>query len=248
MKYIFTTLFFFASYLSALPAHACRCFPIRTFCESIRPENPVLLGVVTRHYTSAGSNLMDVKVLEWLKSPVFPISDITIVSGDGGDCRINTDHFTLGDTLILTPDLFSLQHYPEINAEHITFSLFGGCAVPFLRVNNGVVQGAIREGLNSVHLSSLVSELGMCLDDVVLNDIKLFPNPVGSRFQLQLSGAFLPEQVRFFNVLGQEVVLNSNVDETISLLTVDAELLSAGVYFAVLQYGSYRRTFKWVKS
>jgi hypothetical protein len=246
MKYIFTTLFFFASFLSALPAHACRCFPIRSFCESIRPENPVLLGVVTRHYASAGANLMDVKVLEWLKSPGFPISDITIVGGDGGDCLIRTEDFMSGDTLILTPVLFFLS--PEINAEHITFGLFGGCAVPFLRVNNGVVQGVIREGLNSVHLSSLVSELGMCIDDVVLNDIKLFPNPVGSRFQLWLSGAFLPEQVRFYNVLGQEVVLNSSIDETKSRLTVDAESLSAGVYFAVLQYGSYRRTFKWVKS
>jgi hypothetical protein len=245
MKYIFTTLFFFASFLSALPAHACRCFPIRTFCESVRPENPVLLGVVTRHYIS-GRALMDVKVLEWIKSPGFPISDITIVSGVGGDCLINTDHFTLWDTLILTPDLFSSS--PEINAEHITFGLLGGCVVSFLRVNNGVVQGSIREGLNSVHLTSFVSELGMCIDDVVLHDIKLFPNPVASRFQLQLSGAFLPEQVRFFNVLGQEVVLNSNVDETKSLLTVDAESLSAGLYFAVLQYGSYRRTFKWVKS
>jgi len=94
----------------------------------------------------------------------------------------------------------------------------------------------------------LVSELGMCIDGVVLNDIKLFPNPVGSRFQLWLSGAFLPEQVRFYNVLGQEVVLNSSIDETKSRLTVDAESLSAGVYFAVFQFGSYRRTFKWVKS
>lgn len=247
MKYIFTAALFLGSLFSALPAHACRCFPIRTFCESVRPEKPVLLGVVTRHYMS-GRALMDIKVLEWIKSPGFPISDITIVGGDGGDCRINTDHFTLGDTLILTPDLFSLQHYPEINAAHITFSLFGGCAVPFLMVNNGVVQGAIREGLNSVNLSSFVSELGMCLDGVVLDDIKLFPNPVGSRFQLQLSGAILSEQVRFFNVLGQEVVLSSSLDETKSLLTVDTESLSTGVYFATLQYGSYRRTFKWVKS
>jgi hypothetical protein len=242
MKYIFTTVFFFAFFFSALPAHACRCIPIRTFCESVRPVNPVLLGVVTRHYTFAGAELMDVKVLEWLKSPGFPISDITIVGGDGGDCRIRTEHFMLGDTLILAPDLFSLQ-----NAVHITFGL-SSCAVSFLRVNNGVVQGAIREGLNSVHLSSLISELGMCIDDAALYDIKLFPNPVGSRFQLWLSGAFLPEQVIFYNVLGQEVVLNSSIDETKSRLTVDAESLSAGVYFAVLQFGSYRRTFKWVKS
>lgn len=245
MKYIFTAAFFLGSLFSALPSHACRCFPTRTFCESVRPEKPVLLGVVTRHYMS-GRALMDIKVLEWIKSPGFPISDITIVSGDGGDCLINTDHFTLGDTLILTPDLFFPS--PEINAEHITFGLFGGCAVPFLMVNNGVVQGAIREGLNSVNLSSFVSELGMCLDGVVLDDIKLFPNPVGSRFQLQLSGVLFPEQIRFFNVLGQELALSSSLDETKGLLTVDVETLSAGVYFAVLQYGSYRRTFKWVKS
>lgn len=86
------------------------------------------------------------------------------------------------------------------------------------------------------------------MEGIVLDDMKLFPNPVGSRFQVQLSGVLFPEQIRFFNVLGQEVVLNSNVDETKSLLTVDVETLSAGVYFAMLQYGRYRRTFKWVKS
>lgn len=244
MKYIFTIALLLGSLFSALQVHACRCIPIRTFCESVHPEKPVLLGVVTRHYMS-GHALMDVKVLEWIKSPGFPISDLTIVGGDRGDCMINTDRFTLGDTLILMPDLFFPS--PAINAEHITFGL-SECVVSFLMVNNGVVEGAIQEELNSVPMSSFVSELGMCIDDVVLNDIKLFPNPVGSRLQLQLSGTFLPEQLKFFNVLGQEVVLNSNVDETKSLLTVDAEWLSAGVYFAVLQYGSYRRTFKWVKS
>lgn len=244
MKYVFTTLFFLATFLSALPALACRCVPIPTFCESVRPQNPVLLGVVTRHYTS-GRALMDMKVLEWIKSPGLPISDITIVSGDGADCLIYTDFFSLGDTLVLTPDLFFTP--TDINPEYIPFGL-DGCAVSFLRVNNGVVQGAIREGLNSVHYSSLVPELGTCIDGVVLNDIKLFPNPVGSGFQLKLSGAFLPEQLRFFNVLGQEIVLNSIVDETKSLFSVDVKTLSAGVYFAVLQYGSYRRTFKWVKS
>ena len=243
MKYIFTAALFLGSLFSALPAHACDCITILTFCESVRPENPVLLGVVTRHYGS-GSQLMDVRVLGWIKSPGFSISDITIVGGSSAICLVETNSFMVGDTLLLTPHLLST---PPLEARHLSFNLFG-CAVPFLRVNNGVVRGAIRDGLNEAPLSSLISELGRCMEGIVLDDMKLFPNPVGSRFQVQLSGVLFPEQIRFFNVLGQEVVLSSSLDETKSLLTVDTESLSAGVYFAMLQYGRYRRTFKWVKS
>lgn len=246
MKYIFTIALFFASIFSVLPAHTCSCIPILTFCESVSPENPVLLGVVTRHYVS-GAELMDIQVLNWIKPTGTLLSHITIVGGNGANCWVMNGRFNRGDTIVLTPNQISLQHSPEINANHSAFSL-SDCAVSFLQVNNGVVRGAVRDGLNSVHLSSFVSELGKCLEGVVLNDLKLFPNPAGRAVQVQFSGAFAPEQIRFFNVLGQEFALSSSLDETKGLLSVDVETLSAGVYFAVLQYGSYRRTFKWVKS
>ncbi|MBX2926797.1 MAG: T9SS type A sorting domain-containing protein [Saprospiraceae bacterium] len=240
MKYIFTILLFVVSFLQA---RACTCAPIRTFCESVRPHNPVLLGVVTRHYI-AGAHLMDVRVLEWLKPLGIPLNNITIISGGGGDCRYGTGNFAIGDTLILAPDQ---DHRSYINAAHSTFSLFD-CAVSFMRVRNGIVQGTIREGLNSAPLAAIHAELGMCIDNIGPDGLKLFPNPTNVHFDIVLPGIVTPDRVRFYNTLGQEVFLEMNFNTTERRIRVNTDALRAGVYFVVLQYGSYRRTLKWVKA
>lgn len=239
MKYVFTILLFVASFL---PARACTYAFIRTFCESVRPYNPVLLGVVTRHYT-AGAHLMDVRVLEWIKPLGIPLNDISIIGGIS-ECQYGPGNFAIGDTLILAPDQ---DHRSYINAAHSTFSLFD-CAVSFMRVRNGIVQGAIRDGLNSAPLAAIHAELGMCIDNIGPDELNLFPNPTNVHFDIVLPGIVTPDRVRFYNILGQEVFLEMNVNTTERRIRVNTHPIRAGVYFVILQYGSYRRTLKWVKA
>lgn len=243
MKYLFTFALSLVFYFVAVPARGCDCISSPSFCESVAPDNSIILGVVKQRYHS-GDDLLDIEVLEWIKPTGIPLPHITLIGGNGGNCVVVNDYFNRGDTIVLTPS--QLQHHLPANAHHTAFIL-SECAVSFLRVKNGVVKGNIRDNLSEVHLSAFVSVLKECVDGIELNDMKLFPNPVGDIFHIQLSGALLPDRVRFYNVLGQEVSLHSILDSTGRRLSVNTSSLSAGVYFAVLQFGNYRRTFKWVK-
>ena len=160
MKYTITLFaFLFSPFLQKVTA--CDCFYIPTFCQAITYENngEIRDYLHIYHVTVAVKQTdgMSVNIHQTFFGENLAGQSIFISSGDGANCNLITSQFEVGESLVIAA------------AKSIDNWYMSECYVSFLKVENGMVSGAIAEGVTNVPLAEFHT-LANC-GDLQLNPI-----------------------------------------------------------------------------
>jgi hypothetical protein len=100
------------------------------------------------------------------------------------------------------------------------------------KLNGHAVAKIIKSGITNIREININSS------------IKIFPNPVKDKLNVESENIPEGTAIGLFNVLGQNVYLNSHV---VQKQEIDLSLLPSGIYFLKLQNNSDYKTFKILK-
>jgi hypothetical protein len=103
----------------------------------------------------------------------------------------------------------------------------------------------------SCYNSLVETEEGPIVSQTEEFDLNVYPNPSNSNFNLTIKSSDIttPINVRILDVNGKVMTLIPNVQviKTNSLVKIDANRLTAGIYFAEVTQGDKRKTVKLIK-
>lgn len=241
-------------------ALACSCIYLSDyFCITLGESNlfgsnhHITFGKVINKYI-AGQNqgpVMDVEVIEWLKTEDPTLDTLSVPGQDGLNCNESLFYFEVGDTVVLA--LYD-GGGPGQGIPYPVFNLLG-CGRYFLEYSGGNVVGPIRPGLSSesytdfktgLETCSLLTDIEEIPEEAIL--IALYPNPASDLLHLKMDSRIgAPDRMYFLNAYGQVLSLNTTRSDDGVITAVDVSGLSPGLYFVVLEFGNSRRTKKWVK-
>lgn len=244
-------------------ALACSCFYLSDyFCVTLGLSsqfggNPhITFGRVLNKYL-AGPNeapLLDVEVIEWLKTEDPSPDTISVLGQDGLNCNESLFYFEVGDTVVLALNYYGGGWHPIDISPHRIYDL-SGCGRFFLHYSAGNIVGPIRPNVNSEPFPDFKDGLETCIlltdteeapaEDVLVD---LFPNPASDQLNLKTDPRMgAPDRIYFVNALGQTLSLKSTSSNGGLITSADVSTLSPGLYFVVLEFGNSRRMKKWVK-
>jgi len=241
-------------------ALACSCIYLSDyFCITLGESNlfgsnhQITFGKVISKYI-AGQNqgpVMDVEVIEWLKTEDPTLDTISVPGQDGLNCNESLFYFEVGDTVVLA--LYD-GGGPGQGIPYPIFNLLG-CGRYFLEYSGGNVVGPIRPGLSAESYTDFKNGLGTCslltdTEEIPTEDvlIALYPNPASDQLHLKMDSRFgAPDRLYVVNAFGQVLSLHTIRSDDGVITAVDVSALSPGLYFVVLEFGNSRRTKKWVK-
>lgn len=127
-------------------AQACDCFPISTFCETITYQNNGqiwnFLSIYRVKVESSLPNGIKVSIFQTYAGEDKAGQQLYVKNGNGGDC-------------VLFASTFLDQNQDYIIAAQLlndTLSI-SECGISYLKIENGMVQGAIAPGITEVALA-----------------------------------------------------------------------------------------------
>jgi hypothetical protein len=244
-------------------ALACSCFYLSDyFCVTLSEGSVfggtphITFGRVLNKYV-AGPNqapLMDIEIVEWLKTEDPSPDTISVLGQDGLNCNESLSYFAVGDTVILALGYYGDGWHPIDISPHRIYNL-SGCGRYFLHYTDGYVTGPIRPGVSDEPFADFKSGLETCIlltdtEEIPEEDVlvSLYPNPANDQLNLKIGSRIgAPDRLYFLNAYGQTISLKATRSEDGLITGVDVSALSPGLYFVVLEYGNSRRTKKWIK-
>jgi hypothetical protein len=245
-----TTFFLFLTVGVFTKLAACSCHIIPTFCETLTfGNNGQILDYLSVHRIKVNAKLpngLNVSVLETYTGENLVGHDLFIQDGNGANCV-----------------LFASQFLEE-EAEYIISSTGNSntievseCGVGFLKVENGMVKGAIASGIDEVPLVDFPSTANCgdltpaaVVDPGVLGGLVVRPTIVTGEVEVRTKSFSQVEdlQVRVFDAGGklvfEQLYLHFGFYSQIKL---DMSDWGAGIYFIHAMAGGQRVTEKLVK-
>ncbi len=258
MKKVLPALFL-ALFLTGInqAALACSCiFVSDYFCPSVRVNTEIVVGRVLNNYV-AGPNqapLMDIEVIEWLKTEDPSPDTISVLGQDGLNCNESLSYFSAGDSVVLAVFGYGGGWHPVDISPHRIYNL-SGCGRFFLFFSEGNIVGPIRENVSSEPYEVFKSGLEACILLTATEEtpeasaqVNIFPNPATHLLNIDTRDLPGSPQVVFMNTFGQILSLKTWKANNQAVISADISTLAPGMYFVVLEYGDRRRAVKWIKS
>ncbi len=238
-KYIL--FFLFTTFFLPKVNFGCSCLSPSTFCESItnsngniRPE-VILRGKFFSNFS--GEHKIEVNQLIYGN---ISQRELTLVYGQYSLFFQNLED---GNEYIFA-----------LNLANDRYTLLG-CAISFLKIDNGMVSGKITPGIDRMDYGDIIDlkDCGNAFDLISLEkNILLFPNPTDGSIKIRnLSSEISLEHVQFkiFDMIGKE--LFADMQNVILLpednLKIDIEHFPSGVYIIEFSANFTERIFKVVK-
>jgi hypothetical protein len=217
---------------------ACSCAYIPTFCETITfgndsvNANYIIAHVSVEEKFATG---MKVKIRQvFFGQPESSI--ISIESGNGADCRRNTEQFTVGNQY-----LFAISGNSQYG-----YSI-SECGITVLDVTGGTIYGPIAPGIDQLPLTQL-PQLDACgnLISVPLEGITVRPTLTSENIQIFFfSDAIGKFEYAMFDMSGREVIPYTTTELLhTSPITIPTSHYAAGCYAIVTRVNGIKKVFK----
>ncbi len=230
-------------------AKACDCFIIPTFCESITFDNNGqvwdYLSVYRIKVEAALPNGLKVSVFQTYAGEDMAGHQLFIKDGDGANC-----------VLFASTNLNVNQEY-IIAAQLLNDTLsVSECGISFLKIENGMVQGAIAPGVTAVALADFPNTANcgdlspsVVVDPGVLGGIIVRPTITNGLVEIRTnSGQLADLKLTVFDATGR-LVFRAAYPKfgAYSNAEVDMTNWSSGVYFLHFEAAGARLSQKLVK-
>lgn len=231
---LLSSLFLF----SHLAGKACSCAYIPTFCETITFGN----DSINANYIIAHVSVEE-KFATGMKIEVRQLffgqpesSTITIESGNGADCRRNTEQFTVGNQY-----LFAISGNTQYG-----YSI-SECGITVLDVTGGTIYGPIAPGIDQLPLTQL-PQLDACgnLISVPLEGITVRPTLTSDNIQIFFFSDIVGHlEYAMFDMSGREVIPYTTTELfPVSPITIPTSHYAAGCYAIVTRLNGIKKVFK----
>lgn len=216
--------------LKPVSLFSCFCYPsTASFCESVNENNHIVEVVVIDKPESYN---LEVKILSEIALTIIE-DTILILGQDGFNCGENMGLFEIGDTLIFGLLNMEIQ---DVNIQETYNWYLDGCLLNYLRVENGLITGKIREDLFSSSIEDFNNSIDDCLaieiDVGVINiedsNIRIYPNPIIDEFFIDLSTNTIAESIEIYDINGKKVLNERNDLENGKINLVG---IPSGLYF-----------------
>ena len=236
--------------IAPMPSDACDCIYLDNFCENLTYDNDGHIhdnwSIHHVKITATHSTGVNVSVIKTYHGADLEGTSAFIHSGNGADCQIFTDTFSINGEYIVSTTISSLSGQWWVTS----------CGISYLKVENDVVSGQITPGLTQVPLRDFTS-ITMCGEMVVTPnqgpviepEITVLPTLATHLVAVKTSSpGFFDLSLTVFDASGKLVFkdrkrdFNSNVG--IDIETVD---WSNGVYFFRVNVAGKSNTVKIVK-
>lgn len=234
---------------------SCSCVGETYFCQEL---NDTTDGFLHPDFVIKGIKLKDtlhgmfVKVEKNYINEIF--EDTILIWGDPGNlCRVYTSNFEIGDAIIL--GIKKMEAASGIPEESIGDYWLPACGVTFLKINNGIVEGAISLGINSMLLEDFefyMENMTYATDCIITNTIdqnpfenntiNLYPNPSHEVVFISCENCGEIDELTIYNTSGQ--VKNIRFAKEEKLIRLYLEDFEKGIYFVKLKSQDYFQTYK----
>lgn len=231
---------FLLTFLNHQAILACSCVAPSTFCESIYYAGMTQSDLIIRgKVMESTENGKEIKVEELLQGTLNE-SKLTIAFGF---CDLFYNDLEDGQEYII-----ALRNFEGF------YNLIG-CAISFLKVENGVIKGAIAPGVNRLDYSDLMDELscGNAFKEFRISDnLQISPNPTADFIHIRNEGdVFTYENltINIFDASGRKVTSHAQENPLMpeEVWQVDIGDLASGVYFIRVSNSIQEFTYKIVK-
>lgn len=234
-------------------AVACDCFFIPTFCEAITFDNN---GQIHDYLTiqrikvlSLGNNGLNVGITQTFFGENYVGQTLFLKDGNGADCG-----------LFASTNLEVGKEYIVASFGDSTEIMLSDCYISFLKVENGVVAGAIAPGVTQVDLADFTN-IGNC-GELNASSVEEEPTSKGNFMVLPTlttgniyiyanSKVHLPKgklQISVYDVTGR-LVTKAGFDNfhATNPVYLDAANWATGLYFLQMEAGGLKETVKVMK-
>ncbi|NUO01603.1 MAG: T9SS type A sorting domain-containing protein [Saprospiraceae bacterium] len=241
------TLLLVALFGCLAKSHACDCATLPSFCESITFENNgqiqdglhIYLGTVSAK-TGIGVNLL---VEKTYFGDMNTGQNLSLISGNGANCIVMLDNFQVGEQYLIAA---------RQSSENTWYLL--DCGVYYLRVQNGMVSGAIAPGVSTVSLADFPN-MANCGNLVAGNELdfllRVAPTLAATADGVSITTrlpAPAPIQIAVFDAAGRLVhqAKEPAFDEN-KPIVLDTQTWASGMYFVRMDLLGQRKAVKIVK-
>lgn len=176
---------------------ACTCVYIPTFCQTLTfPNDTISAHYVIVHARAERhtANGLKIRVIDLLYGDETE-HEIEIRRGNGANCLVNTDLFTLGKDYIFA-----------FHGKHEGLYSLSYCGVTWLEVANGLVTGAITEEITSIPIHKLDEVMECPGLSPGTGSVAVYPNPVFTSINIDVDLTVEAEiEVSLYDISGKQV-------------------------------------------
>lgn len=234
---------------------ACSCAGESYFCQEL---NDTTDGFLHPNFVIKAIKLKDtlhgmfVKVETNYINEIF--EDTILIWGDPGHlCRVYTSNFEVGESVIL--GIKKIETASGMPEESIGDYWLPACGVTYLKINNGIVEGPISMGINSMSLEDFefyMESMTYATDCIITNTIdqnpfenstiNFYPNPANEDVFISCENCEEIDALTIFDASGQ--VKNIRYNKEDKLIRINLEGIEKGIYFVKLKSKDYFQTYK----
>jgi len=234
-----TIIIVLITFLLNSTAYSCSCGGPYTFCETIELQTAKEEYIVKAVKLRDVNHGMDVEVINAYKGQI-PGETIRVWGDNGFLCRVYTNQFIIGDTIIMNLYLVD-EIYPGLNdigGEKVGDYELSICGLHFLQVKNNNVTGNIISETQQIEIGQFDESMmnGKLFDECVqtnveeskiFQDILLYPNPAAEEVRI-ISNRRI-SSIIIYNSLGQNIYEQINLNNI--ELDIDVSEFERGLYF-----------------
>lgn len=224
---------------------ACSCLFIDNFCESIADENGVIWPGFNIHLVEVkiqNDNGISVEIIKTLHGNDMAGSSLFIINGIEADCRRRTTDYEVGKQYIFTV-------YFADNIWAVPF-----CGISWLDVNDGIVSGAIADGVTQLSFEEF-EDLTLCTGTTGVDEpgrlgVRVLPTLASGHVRVEaLETTGLPSlDLRVYDAQGRLVLSRQDLPlEKGNPVSLDVADWRPGVYFFLLFAGNRQAVVRIVK-
>ncbi len=221
---------------------ACDCAGSDSFCKNVGLDDYCVMLKVGQEVESG---FFEFEVIENLVNEVNA-DKIILQSSTGWNCNASLSQFAINDTVIFNLwDAAAFSAQPDNIDYVLTF-----CGVQYLSYANGMVTGAINDGVDEMDYQTFKDYIGNCAipeaPQAPVEETILFPNPTND--QLTINSAEEVLAVELFDMTGRRYLPEFEQFSGVTKTTViDLATLPRGMYYVRLYGLDSKESFKVVK-
>ena len=229
---------------------ACSCIFIDNFCEHLTyGNNGNIQDLWTIHHakiTSTSTAGVGIEIIKTFHGNDLQGKSAFITQGNGGDCRIFTDTFSVGEEYIFTA-----------NINENDFWMVTYCGVSYLKIENDMVLGQLTPNITQVPLSGF-EDLMDCGDMTVTStneptfDPQIIVAPTLANNEVNIkttSPNYFELNLSVYDASGKLVYKQGIKDFNVNTeINVETNNWSNGIYFFCLNKEGKLETVKIIKS